>query len=189
MNNCNDAGTCNQYGFCECTGLARGADCAHTAVSFKAANSSSISVPTKGTQWFYLVHEPTSGQWSMSLRSNTSSSFSVYVGYGTDSNPDSYTYDAMYKDIAPGRTLTFTEQSLGLAPGTGFAAAVQVNGYLTGSNSALENLIEITLTEADDLEDDNISFPYFAGAPLILMRHILKRLDHELSYLTKWLNK
>ena len=95
----------------------------------------------------------------------------------------------MYKDIAPGRTLTFTEQSLGLAPGTGFAAAIQVNGYLTGSNTALENLIEISLTSADVMEDDNIQSSYFAGAPIILMRHILKRLDQELKYLGKWLTK
>jgi hypothetical protein len=85
----------------------------------------------------------------MSLKSNTSSSFSVYVGYGVDSNPDQYTYDAMFKDVAPGRTLSFTEQSLGLAPGAGFVAAVQVHGYLTGSNTALENLVTVTLTEVD----------------------------------------
>ena len=174
MNNCNDQGTCNPYGFCECTGLAKGADCAHTAVSFKGTNSSSISVPTNGTQWFYLSHEPTASQWSMlyTLQTNTSSSFSVYVGYGADSNPDPYTYDVMYKDVAPGRTLTFTEQSLGLAAGTGFVAAVQVHGYLTGSNTALENLVQVTLTEAKGMNDDVITSS-FLGAPLILMHQIL----------------
>ena len=103
-----------------------------------------MSIATNGTEWLYtLVNDQ---DWSSFGIATTNASFSVYIGFGLESNPNEFHHDVSYNKIKAGSKIVMTPATLGLHKDTGIVAAIKVWGYNTELDYPIENEIILTTT-------------------------------------------
>ena len=91
MNNCNDNGSCNIDGKCECNKGSYGPDCSATANSLSTAGK---AYSVTGKRWSYFLL-PATGDYS--VRIEATRNVSVYLRKGLTDLPDSVNFDAVIK--------------------------------------------------------------------------------------------
>ena len=144
MQNCfveRGQGHCAEYGRCKCNDGYRGADCSYKVYT---KDSGLAVIPTSGSAYLYYVHELADPQKSfeVKIRSLKTSKFSVYMSLGANSNPNTFNYDILIKEIEPKYNFTLTRSSVpGAVAAGGFVAMIEVHGYDVANSEPLENQI------------------------------------------------
>lgn len=102
MNDCSGRGQCSESGTCNCAIVPgykyKGADCSQEALQDWGPHNKWV----QGHAWVYYTffNYLDDVRFQISMITNTSS-FNVYVGYGTESNPNQFNFDQVYKNIPP----------------------------------------------------------------------------------------
>ena len=108
MNDCNNNGSCNIDGKCECNTGSYGPDCSATV---KDISTSGDSYSVTGMRWKYFLLPATA---DFSIQVEATRNVSVYVRKGLTDIPDSVNFDTVIKKE---KSIEVTQKTLDLTAG------------------------------------------------------------------------